>query len=41
LEFDVPTGENGDSWDRLAVKVEEMRQSTRILEQAIEQIPAG
>lgn len=41
LEFDVPTGENGDSWDRLAVKVEEMRQSTRILEQAVEQIPAG
>jgi NADH-quinone oxidoreductase subunit D len=41
FEFDIPTGEIGDCYDRYRVRVEEMRQSLRIIEQAIEQIPAG
>ncbi len=41
FEFDIPVGEVGDSYDRYRVRVEEIRQSLRILEQAIKQIPAG
>lgn len=41
LDFDVPTGKNGDSFDRYVMRIEEIRQSIRILEQCIEQIPAG
>ncbi len=41
FEFDVPTGENGDSWDRMLVRYEEVRQSIRIIEQAIDGIPDG
>lgn len=41
LSFDVPVGKNGDSWDRTNVKIEEMRQSVRILEQAVKKIPSG
>ncbi len=41
FEFDIPTGENGDTYDRYLVRMEEMRQSTRILKQAIKQLPAG
>lgn len=41
LEFDIPTGEAGDSWDRYKVRIEEMRQSIRIIEQVIERLPAG
>jgi len=37
----VPTAENGDCWDRYNVRMQEMRQSLRIIEQAIEKIPAG
>ena len=40
-EFDVPVGTNGDSYDRFVIRLEEMRQSSRILEQAVENIPAG
>ncbi len=40
-EFDIPTGENGDTFDRYVVRMEEMRQSVRILEQAVERIPEG
>jgi len=36
LEFDIPTGTNGDSYDRYVVRVEEMRQSNRIISQCIE-----
>jgi NADH-quinone oxidoreductase subunit D len=41
LQFDVPIGENGDNFDRYLVRMEEMRQSTRIIEQALDQIPEG
>ncbi|PIE70549.1 MAG: NADH-quinone oxidoreductase subunit NuoD [Deltaproteobacteria bacterium] len=41
FDFDVPTGENGDAFDRYRVKVLEMEQSLRIVEQAIERIPDG
>jgi NADH-quinone oxidoreductase subunit D len=37
-DFDVPTGTNGDAYDRYRVRVEEMRQSTRIADQAIKRI---
>jgi NADH-quinone oxidoreductase subunit C/D len=41
FEFDVPTGTNGDSYDRVAVHVEEIRQSLRIMEQCLNNMPAG
>ncbi|MBA7467698.1 NAD(P)H-quinone oxidoreductase subunit H [subsurface metagenome] len=41
FDFDIPTGTNGDNYDRYRVKIEEMRQSVRIIEQAIEQLPQG
>jgi NADH-quinone oxidoreductase subunit D len=41
FSFDVPVGKNGDCWDRSHVRMEEMRQSARILTQAMEGIPAG
>ncbi|HKI64795.1 MAG TPA: NADH-quinone oxidoreductase subunit D [Burkholderiales bacterium] len=36
LEFDIPLGKNGDTYDRYLVRVEEMRQSNRIIRQCIE-----
>ena len=41
FDFGIPIGENGDSWDRYYVRVEEMRQSLKIIEQAMEQISDG
>jgi NADH-quinone oxidoreductase subunit D len=41
FDFDVPIGSMGDNFDRYAVRVEEMHQSMRILEQAMEKLPAG
>jgi len=41
FEFDIPTGEFGDCYDRYRVRVEEMRQSLRIIEQAMDQMPSG
>jgi NADH-quinone oxidoreductase subunit D len=41
FEFDIPTCETGDCYDRYRVRVEEMWQSLRIVEQAIKQIPGG
>ena len=41
FEFDIPTGSAGDCYDRYRVRIEEMRQSLRILRQAMEQIPTG
>ncbi|MEO0793949.1 MAG: NADH dehydrogenase (quinone) subunit D [Verrucomicrobiota bacterium] len=40
-EFDVPIGSKGDSYDRYLVRMEEMRQSIRIVRQAIEKMPDG
>jgi NADH-quinone oxidoreductase subunit D len=39
FEFDIPVGQNGDSYDRYRVRMEEMRQSVRIVEQAMKQMP--
>src|SRR3990172_10623638 len=39
FEFDIPTGSNGDCYDRYLVRLEEVRQSCRIIEQAVEQMP--
>jgi NADH-quinone oxidoreductase subunit C/D len=41
LEFDIPTAEHGDAYDRALVRVEEMRQSLRILAQCVVHMPAG
>jgi NADH-quinone oxidoreductase subunit D len=41
MEFDVPIGTNGDTYDRYLARLEEMRQSVRILRQAIGGIPEG
>ncbi len=41
FEFEVPTGTTGDCYDRYWVRVQEMRQSLRIIEQARKQIPQG
>jgi NADH-quinone oxidoreductase subunit D len=40
-DFEVPTGSEGDVYDRYLVRIEEMRQSTRILDQALKRIPDG
>ncbi len=39
FDFDVPVGTRGDTFDRFMVRVEEIRQSARIIDQAIEQMP--
>ena len=38
LEFDVPVGKNGDCWDRYLCRVEEMKQSIRIMHQCIDRL---
>jgi NADH-quinone oxidoreductase subunit D len=40
-DFEIPIGQNGDTYDRYIVRMQEMRQSTRICLQAVEDIPAG
>ncbi len=40
-DFDIPVGKNGDCFDRYLVRVEEMRQSVRIMRQAVERLPDG
>ena len=40
-QFEIPTGKNGDTYDRYLVRMEEMRQANRICLQAIENIPTG
>jgi NADH-quinone oxidoreductase subunit D len=40
-DFEIPTRENGDTFDRYVVRMEEMRQSVRIIRQAVEKIPEG
>ena len=41
FDFGIPVGEHGDCWDRYYVRVEEMRQSMSIVEQALEQMEPG
>lgn len=41
MEFDVPIGKNGDSFDRYLVRVREMRESIKIIRQCIAQMPQG
>lgn len=41
LDFDIPIGKNGDCWDRYLVRMEEMRQSLKIIKQCIEKMPKG
>ncbi len=41
FEFDVPLGQHGDVYDRYLIRVEEMRQSLRIVQQAMAKLPGG
>jgi len=41
LDFDIPTGKTGDVYDRYWVRIQEMRESLKIIHQVIEKIPAG
>ncbi len=41
VDFDVPVGKNGDVYDRYLVRIEEMRQCVRIIEQCLDKLPAG
>ena len=40
-DFDIPIGYNGDSYDRFIVRLEEMRQSVKIIQQALDGLPGG
>ena len=41
FEFDIPLGKNGDCYDRALVRMEEMRQSLRIIGQCVNNMPSG
>lgn len=41
LDFDIPVGENGDTYDRYLVRLAEIRQSVRIIRQAVQGLPEG
>jgi len=41
LDFDIPVGTRGDCYDRFLVRMEELRQSVHILEQALDMLPGG
>jgi NADH-quinone oxidoreductase subunit D len=40
LEFDIPIGKNGDCYDRYLIRMEEMRQSIRIMKQCLDKLRA-
>lgn len=41
VDWEVPVGKNGDTYDRYWIRVEEMKQSARIIEQCLDQLPEG
>lgn len=41
FDFDIPIGKHGDCYDRCAVRIEEMRQSLRIIQQCVDNMPSG
>jgi NADH-quinone oxidoreductase subunit D len=41
MDFDIPIGKKGDGWSRYLVRIEEMRQSLRIMRQALDRMPPG
>ncbi|HUU00455.1 MAG TPA: NADH-quinone oxidoreductase subunit D [Myxococcota bacterium] len=41
MQFDIPVGEHGDTYDRIFVRIEECRQAARIIEQALDNLPGG
>src|SRR6516164_578102 len=41
LDFDIPVGRNGDNYDRYCIRMEEMRQSTKIMKQCLQKLSAG
>ena len=41
LDFDIPVGKNGDCYDRYLVRVQEMRESIKIIKQCLNQMPKG
>jgi NADH-quinone oxidoreductase subunit C/D len=41
VDWEVPIGKNGDTYDRYWIRMEEMRQSARIIAQCLDQLPAG
>ena len=41
FDFDIPVGDRGDVWDRYFVRIQEIRESLKIIEQALKQIPDG